>query len=474
MDELRKLCKKFTELSESDITVLDQVSVNLSRISELTGSDTFVDALTKNKKDAIVLAWAKPPEYSLYSASVVGQLAYHYNEPAVYHTLKTGEINRDFRGISQEGVPIAQTVVPIKNKDQKTIGVLIMERNISKELEQEEKVGLLSYTADKLSSTLMSLSVNEKNFEAWIGNGIFILNKHGKITYANRNASEIFIQITGREALGSSFLILFANCFSVADVLEHLKNPVEIYKEDRCYRFQSYPLIDEGKLSGCAVSTQDLTDLKKKEQKLNTQSIIIREIHHRVKNNLQNIAAVLRLQMRRSKSDTVKTEFAASINRIMSIALVHEVFAAQDWDTTELKEFCKRILDLVLESLEVNSGKIHTKVEGVSVNVSSSQAIPLALIISELITNSLKHGISDEGGHIYIYFSEKNGMINLIVSDSGEKLKEQPFFVQKKGLGMQIIESLVQNELEGFFRLERKDANTCAMVCFPKNIADKY
>ncbi len=113
MGDLKELCKKFTNLSDADIELLEQVSLDLPYISELTGSDIFIDALTSNNRDAIVLAWAKPPGNSLYSTSVVGELAYHTNEPAVYHTLKTGETSRDVRGISQEGVPIAQTVVPI-------------------------------------------------------------------------------------------------------------------------------------------------------------------------------------------------------------------------------------------------------------------------------------------------------------------------------------------------------------------------
>jgi len=469
MSELKALCKKLTDLSDSDIEILEQVSVQLPFISELTGNDIFIDALTKNNIDAIVLAWAKPPGNSLYSTSVVGELAYHTNEPAVYHTLTTGEISRDVRGVSQEWVPIAQTVIPIRNCEQKVIGVLIMERNISKELQQEEKVELLSYTAEKLSSTLMFLSITEKNFEDWVGNGIFVINNQGKITYANKIAYKIFEQLAGKKALGTDFFVLFPDCYSVPDVLECLKKPLDIHKGEQFYRFQSYPLVTYGQISGCAVSVKDLTDLKKKERELNTQSIIIKEIHHRVKNNLQNIAAVLRLQMRRSESDTVKTEFAASINRIMSIALVHEVFAAQNWESMNLYEFCKRLLNLLIESSEVDPQKIGAKVEGPAIQLSTRQAIPLALVINELITNSIKHGIDrNNGGEIFIYFNEKNGMINLTVGDSNKKTDNQSLSISQKGLGMQIVESLVNEELEGFFRIERKNGITRAMVCFPK------
>ena len=178
----------------------------------MTGNDIFIDALTRNNNDAIVLAWAKPKEKSLYKCSVVGKLAYASSEPAVYQTFKTGEVTRDLRGLSQEGVPIAQTVAPILD-GQKVIGVLIMERDISKELEQEGQVEFLSHTAEQLSTTLMHLSTAESSFEEWLGNGIFVLNKQGKIIYANRIATNILKTHCRQEALGNNFLN-FSNNFS--------------------------------------------------------------------------------------------------------------------------------------------------------------------------------------------------------------------------------------------------------------------
>ena len=470
MDSFRNLCKRFTNFTDSDISVLEQVALSLQNVAELTGNDIFIDALTPNGREAIVLAWAKPSHASIYSTSVVGELVYQNNEPAVYHSLTTGEVKRDIRGVSQEGVPIAQTVVPISNAAGEVIGVLIMERNISKDLQQEERVEFLSFSVEKLSSTLMSLSLTENNFEEWVGNGIFVLNKQGKITYANKHASRIFEECCQEDALGSNFFALLPNCHSVNEVLEYLKDSLEIIIGENCYRFQAYPLIFQSQLSGCAISVVDQTELKKKEQELNTQSMIIREIHHRVKNNLHNIAAVLRLQMRRSQSETVKSEFAASINRITSIALVHEIFALESWDAINFNEFCKRILPLLVESSGLSLSDVVTRVEGPDIRLPSRKAIPLALVINELVTNSIKHGIKKAGsGEISICFKESNGMISLLVSDSGEDSNKRFLHVPQKGLGMQIVESLVQEELEGFFRFERIDGVTRALVCFSRN-----
>lgn len=471
MSIIKELCRNYTSLQDKEITILENLAREIPLIAELTGNDIFIDALTINNNDAIVLAWAKPKEKSLYKCSVVGKLAYASSEPAVYQTFKTGEVTRDLRGLSQEGVPIAQTVAPILD-GQKVIGVLIMERDISKELEQEGQVEFLSHTAEQLSTTLMHLSTAESSFEEWLGNGIFVLNKQGKIIYANRIAANIYKTHCRQEALGNSFLNFSNNFSSLDNLLAKLKNPFELILGKKCYRLQGHPLVTKGYLKGCVVSIYDVTDLKEKEQELNAKSLIIQEINHRVKNNLQNIASLLRLQMRRTSSPTVREEFAASINRIISIALVHEVFAQQSWDTIDLLELSHRILNCLVSSVEIPKEQLETKIEGTPVNLSSRQAVSLALIINELITNGLKHGIAPRGGGaLELSLSEKNGIVNLVVSDTGGRIDRQKE-KSKKGLGLQIVQSLVSDHLGGVFKLESNNGLTKATVCFPKYIAE--
>lgn len=470
IERIKQLCNEYTNLKYEDIKILEDLASHLQYISDLTENDIFIDALTKNGRDSIVLAWARPKSKSLYRKSVVGELAYSTNEPAVYHTSTTGEISRDIRGASQEGVPISQTVVPVTNSNGKVIGVLIREKDISKELEQEEQVEFLSHTAERLSSIFMYLSMTESTFEDWLGNGLFILNKQGKITYANKNALKIYKHHCGYNALGNDLSILIPDASSLPKLLSKLKEPLELKFQNKCYCLQGFPLISQGELSGCAVTVQDVTDLRKKEQELNIKSIIIREIHHRVKNNLQNIAALLRLQMRRSQSDFVKAEFAASINRIMAIALVHEVFACQTWDSIDLIELSERILDCVIEHSVGPDCKINSRVEGQRVQLGSQQAIPLALVINELISNSIKHGVGPRGyGEIIITINECDGLIYLSVSDNGPNPPDDAFLkFPKNHLGLQIVDSLVRENLGGNFLLKREDEFTRAVVSFPK------
>ena len=471
---IKDLCYEYTNLGDADIDILETMASQIPYTSDLTGTDIFIDAPLKDGADAVVLAWARPKKRSLYGHSVVGELAFATSEPAVYRTFKTGLTSRNVRGVSQEGIPIEQTVVAIRNVADEIIGTLIMERDISEELRQEEQVEFLTQTAERLSNTLMYLSTTGSQFEDWVGNGLYVLNKNNKITYVNKKAAQIYHAVYGFEASGNDFYLTIFDCSTLDELLDHLKNPVEYCILDKNYFFQAYPLVTYGELSGCVVSFRDITDLRKKEQELHAQSNIIREIHHRVKNNLQNVAALLRLQMRRSDLDEVKSEFLASINRIISISMVHDVFACQTCDTVDLRELSQRILKGLVESSALPEQNIETRVEGQSVLLSSSQAVPLALVINEVLTNSFKHAFKFLGsGLIILKLAETDGQIQLSVWDNGPEPLEPFDIVKQRRLGLQIVDSLVGDQLDGNFEMKRIDGMTCVRVNFPKHYSEE-
>lgn len=471
---IRGLCNAYTNLTQADVEILEAMALQIPYTAELTGTDIFIDAPLKDSVDAVVLAWAYPKNQSLYGHSVVGEIAFASSEPAVYRTLQTGNTSRNVRGVSQEGITIEQTVVAIRNAVDIVIGTLIMERDISEELRQEEQVEFLSQTAERLSNTLMYLSTTGSQFEDWVENGLFVINKNTTITYVNKKGAQMYQDVNGFEASGNDFHLEMFNCTTLDELLLNLNNPVEFCILCKNYLFQAYPLVTYGELSGCVVSFRDITDLRKKEQELSAQSTVIREIHHRVKNNLQNVAALLRLQMRRSNSDIVKAEFTASINRIISIAMVHDVFACQNSDSVDLWELCHRILNGLIESSALSEQSIETHVEGHHLILPSSQAVPLALVINELLTNSLKHGVRFvEKGIITLKILETKGKIQISVKDNGPEPLLPFDQVQQRRLGLQIVESLIGEQLGGEFQMERIKGMTCVTVNFPKHNSEE-
>nr|WP_092074203.1 histidine kinase N-terminal domain-containing protein [Dendrosporobacter quercicolus]NSL47671.1 histidine kinase N-terminal domain-containing protein [Dendrosporobacter quercicolus DSM 1736]SDM81448.1 Two-component sensor histidine kinase, contains HisKA and HATPase domains [Dendrosporobacter quercicolus] len=465
---LRQLCLQYTNLAVDDISELEEMAAKLQFIAELTGTDIFIDALSKNGVDAIVLAWAYAKgNRSLYRSSVVGEMAYAASEPAVYQTFSTGKIARNIRGVSQEGVPIAQTVTPLFNTAGDMIGVLIMEKDISAEVYQEEQVEFLSRTAEHLSRSLMALTMTGWGWEEWLGNGIFVLNHKGEITYANKHAARLSGQLGGEEVLGKSFIAALPFT-SLHDLAEGLKNPINFEFDDACYVVQAHPLIAGGELSGCVVSLQDVTELRQKERQLDMQSAIIQEINHRVKNTLQNVVSLLRLQMNRSKLEPVQQEFTACINRILSIARVHEVFAYQPWDCIDLQELAEYVLAKVVESQRLPAQTVNTQVLGQHIIISAAQAVPVGLVLNELVTNALKHGIKLAAyGEINVIIEQQQQEVRLTVSNDGCKPQQSPELIKNNKLGLYIVRLLICEQLGGVFDLRRENGATIAQVSFP-------
>ncbi|VBB09653.1 histidine kinase [Lucifera butyrica] len=461
---IRDLCLAHTNLAMQDISILENMVNQLDVIATLTGTDIFIDALSTNEVDAIVLAWAYSHNSpSLYHNSVVGQMAYVTREPAVYQVLSTGKIVRNIRGISQEGLPIAQTVVPITNDRGMTIGVLIMERDISAEIRQEEKVEFLSQTAELLSHTFMSLTMTGWDWEKWLGNGIFIMDHKGKIIYTNKHAVSIVQVIYGTDSVDGN-LVEALSFASFQEMVEGLKEPVNYEFAHASYMFQAHPLVTGGELSGCVISVRDVTELRQKEWELHVQSAVIKEIHHRIKNTLQNVVSLLHLQMRRSNSKKIKQEFTACVNRILSISMVHEVFAQYSLESIDLKELAEYILDRILENYCLPKQKIQALVQGQTVLISINQAVSIGLVFNELVSNSLKHGIkSAPYGEISIFIEESGGIVHLLVVDSGCEL----YGSEEEKLGLHIVKLLICEQLGGHFRLEHHSGSTIATVSFP-------
>ncbi len=470
---LLQLCRTHTRLEEDEIRFLEDLADQLPFVAELTNNDIFIDALTGNRVDAIVLAWARPNSRSLYGHSVVGEIAYATREPAVYQCFSSGEMVRNVRGVSQEGVPIDQTVVPLRGASGRVVGVLIMERDITDEIRQEERVEFLSETAERLSSTLMSLSMTGFTWEEWLGNGIFVLDKKGTITYANKNAARLYRQYYGKEALSGDLMsdLLFD---SLSNLLADLSNPRQYDFGDKSYLFQAHPLVAYGEVSGCVISLQDVTELRRKERQLSAQTAIIREIHHRVKNNLQNVVALLRLQMSRSESELVQAEFHACINRILSIARVHDVFASQRWDSLDLLELADYVLTRLIEAYVLPDQHIKKSVHGKSVRLPASQAVPMSLVLNELITNSLKHGIKTAPvGEISILVEQSDNTVHIIVSDSGQGFDSVDLNNLDGHFGLYVVNLLICEQLEGKLSIEHGGESTVAKVSFQMAFAEE-
>lgn len=205
--------------------------------------------------------------------------------------------------------------------------------------------------------------------------------------------------------------------------------------------------------------------------KLMVKSALIQEMHHRVKNNLQQVASLLRLQMHYVGQRSVEEVLTESLNRILAIASVHELLAREDLDIISVKKVAESILGATTQSLIAPGKNIRMTVEGPDILLPSSQATSVALILNELVQNAVEHGFGSEcdEGHIHITLYEDAKGFRLTVSNDGTPLRDDFDLKTSDSLGLQIVDSLVGGDLHGKFTLARQaDETTVAEVVFGK------
>jgi len=465
---ISEFCKQYADLKPADIKIVEKISEHLQILADLTQADIFIDCVTKNPNAAIVVAEAKPrTAKSLYRFPVIGQLALRKNEPAVIRTMQTGFPTIGMRGISQEEVPIKQSVVPINGKSGRTIGVLIMEQDITEQVYQEKKVKDLMETNEQLSETLFRIAFAEGKVSNILPDGLLILDKNGAITYYNTAARDLFDRIGFRNMRikGQRIEDILSDLDFRSDILAE-----QMYIETKIANlnlaFTSVPMKNfEETASGALMLIRDITEIRVKEKELMLQSVVIKEIHHRIKNNLQTVASLLRLQARRANLIQTKKALYDSISRILSIAVVHEALSKEGMETVNISTVLTKMVEIFNNEVE-NGDNISINLKCDSIMLFSRQATSLVLIVNELVHNALEHafvGIDD--GSIDVEFKKVGNEVVLKVIDDGIGFKEEEV-QNSKSLGLNIIKTLVEEDLKGIINFT-KDNGTKVEVRFP-------
>jgi len=183
------------------------------------------------------------------------------------------------------------------------------------------------------------------------------------------------------------------------------------------------------------------------------RGVLAQEIHHRVKNNLQTVASLLRLQARATDTDPRKA-LEDSVHRILAIAAVHEVLTEQREEVVELRELLERLRAMLVQGL---AGGKEVQADLESVSIAGNRATALALVFSELLQNALEHG----GNSVQIELAQRNGEVVLSIADDGSGIE-----AEATGTGLAIVQALVRDELQGRLNLSSEEG-TKAEVVFP-------
>jgi two-component system, sensor histidine kinase PdtaS len=242
-----------------------------------------------------------------------------------------------------------------------------------------------------------------------------------------------------------------------AEAAFRLRVPVteEIERGETSVLIQAIPLLERGRSTGAMILVRDVTDLRRRDRILLSKDATIREIHHRVKNNLQTIAALLRLQGRRLQSPEAQEAIQESERRIRSIAIVHETLSRDAADVVEFAEIIGPLVRVVEETVSTPELRLHFDVDGNAGQLPGEIATPLAVVLNELMQNAVDHAFpeTDDGGpsegHVRVIVRRGEGELVLEVVDDGVGLPPDFSLEGSRGLGLSIVHALVTSELGG-------------------------
>lgn len=222
-------------------------------------------------------------------------------------------------------------------------------------------------------------------------------------------------------------------------------------------------------LRGALITVHDGTDDLRKAQELKVLATMIREVHHRVKNNLQTVASVLRMQARRTENLETRDHLAEAVNRILAVAVIHEFLSQGSEQAINIREVCQRIVTQTQRAAMQPDTRIALRIDGPAIYLPSQQATACALVANELVLNALEHAFDGHAdGHIFVQLADEGDRVVMEVRDDGSGLPATFDPGGEDSLGLSIVRTLVEGDLRGQFVLEPVYPGTRALVTFPK------
>ncbi|HZK06290.1 MAG TPA: histidine kinase N-terminal domain-containing protein [Actinomycetaceae bacterium] len=291
-----------------------------------------------------------------------------------------------------------------------------------------------------------------------VGDGVLRLDADGVVLYASPNGMSCFHRLGLPDQLAGKVLAsVVSSEIDMRTVVDETLPVVlmgraawqaEVESHGVALSLRSIPLTEYGKRHGAIIMVRDVSEIRLRERELMSKDATIREIHHRVKNNLQTVSALLRLQARRSENPEVKAALAEAQRRVATIAIVHENLSQTATETVDFDELLDRILSLTVD-ITHREHRVHTRVEGSVGMIPSSVATSLAVVITELVSNAVEHGLCYQPGTVTVTSARDGDELELHVMDDGEGMHGDG---PGSGLGTQIVRTLVTAELRGTIR----------------------
>jgi len=397
---------------------------------------------------------------------VVGARIDHTRRRMVVQAYDGPQIVRSQATTWRDDLPVREEAIPVV-RDATAIAVLTRHTNLASMRTPSRLEVTYLATADALARMVATGEFPDtaaappasRRGSPRVGDGVLRLDVAGTVTYASPNAVSAMHrlgyddQLVGVRLAAALGQVLPERGTVDEELMMVLTGRVawstEIESRSAHVSARAIPLSEGGRRIGAIVLVRDVSELRRRERELLSKDATIREIHHRVKNNLQTVAAVLRLQARRLDDPRARAALAGAVRRVGTIAAVHETLSGGWDDATPFDEIATGAVRSAVEISNRSQERVETRLTGSFGSLHAEDATAVAMIIAELVQNAIEHGFAEHGGEVVLDAERRStergeGVLAVTVTDDGAGLPPD-FDPARSGLGIQIVQSFVQD-----------------------------
>ncbi|MBA2445242.1 MAG: sensor histidine kinase [Nocardioidaceae bacterium] len=399
---------------------------------------------------------------------LVGAFVPRGRRPLVDVAFDIGRIGREGDPEWRDDVPIRVETIPVLRQD-RVVAVVARNTNLLG-VRTPSRLELAYLQAASDLTRMISLGrfpfdVERRGWTATpgVGDGFIRTDADGLVTYASPNAQSAYRRlglqgdVTGRQFASATMDLVPAPSMPTDEALpvtlsgRHPRE-TELCSPAATVILRVIPLQPADDHEGAVILLRDVTELRSRERELITKDATIREIHHRVKNNLQTVAALLRLQTRRLQAPEARAALEEAVRRVGSIAIVHETLSQTFDEQLQFDDVVDRLSHMVFD-YSAGGGQVVTRRTGSFGQLRAEVATPLAMVLTEVLQNAAQHGFAGRSGHVEIRVRREAARLSVTVSDDGRGLPAGFDPLSSGGLGTSIVRTLVESELGGVIQM---------------------
>ena len=482
MATLPELARLHTRLNGDDLAHITRLVASWGILADLCFADLllFVPVVGGDGRFIVLGQVRTTTSQTLHIDDLVGRIIDEAERPLVARAFRTGEImDGEVAVTSRGGEPARLQCIPVRHHGE-VVAVLTREAALAVgrrpgELERSY-IEVFERFARMLVAGYFPYPVDEGTTaeSPRVGDGVLLLDEVGRVVYASPNAVNALHRMgvySNAEGARLDEVGVEGNAIGEAwdaalPVTEELER-----RPDVIVLLRVLPLLDgrvgqeQPRVTGGIVLLRDVSDLRRRDRLLLSKDATIREVHHRVKNNLQTIGSLLRLQGRRLAPGEGRQALAEAERRIRSIALVHEILSREAGEQVPFDQIVAFLVRMAEDATVSPEVPVRFTVEGKAGELPASLATPLAVVLSELLQNAVEHGYPDgsSGGLVRVELDNDGVQLHVVVQDDGKGLPAGFTIDRTRSLGLSIARDLVTSQMGGTITLSDDNGATVAL-----------